>query len=748
MSASFFGRTTGCLVTMVIFFVILPVTNRTYGQISFGGQPSTTDESALQSIPVITMPSFDENEFFKKITRTNPDFKGFPFARDFKVAYHPGNSGVWNQMAGDRMIWRLGFRSPGAKSMAVAFEKFNLPAGAELFIYGLGTRNYLGAFTSGNVNPGKKLTVAPIPGEVIFLEYRVVKSKVAAEDLQIGLVSHGFGTGTAKQVLLDSLAGEAGFCNVDINCPEGAAWQKEKHAVCRILVHKYLVENGDTTWWAEICSGVMVNNTRNSGRPYLLTANHCIGNSYEAEHSLFFFGYERPYCNGPDGSNRKSLSGSTLLATSDRIDFSLVELHNIPPFLFSPIYAGWSRINAPPSNTVCIHHPQGDVKKISIDNDPPLTSTYGGYDSDAFWLIQRWETGTTEIGSSGSPLFDPDHRVIGLLSGGIATCLNPVTDYFSKISVSWQNYPDSVNQLKFWLDPEGLDIAAISGLDPYHVSKQTCDTVNNLEESENLILYDYDNPDEGYWTGHNTGRYTQYAEKISNNENNTLVGVYMDIARAEYNNTDDYITLKLWTGTSYPEELISSKDLLINNFSDSTWCFAEFDSLIQVEGDFWVGYEIYYDSLTSLTDQFSLFQAENRGASGNNTAFAYKEGTWSEFNSLPPLNLTTSLAIKTVLCNEVHPVVVPEDPGSSEDQKYLAYPNPSAGTFTLKHTKPGGPAIQIRIFDLTGRLVYYAEAHTNQESLQIRLNRAVSGVYVMKINDGRSVHIQKITIAK
>ena len=215
----------------------------------------------------------------------------------------------------------------------------------------------------------------------------------------------------------------------------------------------------------------------------VLTANHCIRNAYEAEFAVFYFGYESPWCDGPDGTNKNSLFGSALLATSDRIDFSIIELDQSPPLSYNTYFAGWNRSSATPSNTVCIHHPKGDVKKISIDNDPPLILSYSGFDENAFWLIQKWEVGTTEPGSSGSPLFDPNHYVTGLLSGGSATCINPVTDYFYRLSEAWDNYPDSINQLKYWLDPNGLGQISIPGNDPVRV----------LQNSINI----YPNPNSG-----------------------------------------------------------------------------------------------------------------------------------------------------------------------------------------------------------------------------------------------------------
>ncbi len=93
-----------------------------------------------------------------------------------------------------------------------------------------------------------------------------------------------------------------------------------------------------------------------------------------------------------------------------------------------------------PEGTATIHHPQGDIKKISIDNDRPEISDFNeDYLSNGFIEIQRWEAGVTENGSSGGPLFNTDKKLIGMLTGGVATCANPVRDYFSRFDLSWDS---------------------------------------------------------------------------------------------------------------------------------------------------------------------------------------------------------------------------------------------------------------------------------------------------------------------
>jgi len=436
-------------------------------QLCYSGRPIFAGQTTEHNVPVITLPSFDETAFRCEIEKGNHWFKTLLFARDFKVSYQTGNSGLWTTTDDGNSIWRLGFYSPGARSMAVSFSTFDIPSEGKVFVHSRDGTEWLGAFTRRSSGRNNDLSVAPVTGDMLFIEFQVPTSMVQQCRLTVGMVSHGFDYPAGEKIKADSLAQSSGFCQVDINCPEGYDWQVEKRAVCRILLHKFFVLHpGDTVRWMEICSGVLVNNTRNDNRPLLLTANHCIRNGYEAGNAVFFFGYESPSCDGPDGFNKNSLFGSTLLATSDKIDFALVELDQDPPLSYEPYFAGWNRSPTAPQRTVCIHHPQGDVKKIALDNDPPFISTYSGFDNESCWLIDHWETGTTESGSSGSPLFGTDHYVIGVLSGGLATCVNPVTDYFCRFSVAWDSYPDSLSQLKYWLDPIGNGRVAMPGQDP------------------------------------------------------------------------------------------------------------------------------------------------------------------------------------------------------------------------------------------------------------------------------------------
>ncbi|HBE10897.1 MAG TPA: hypothetical protein DCY76_00535, partial [Flavobacteriales bacterium] len=127
-------------------------------------------------------------------------------------------------------------------------------------------------------------------------------------------------------------------------------------------------------------------------------------------------------------------------------------------------YAGWDASGATPENATGIHHPSGDVKKICFEEDSPYTSSTGGAQ---VWWIDNWEAGVTEPGSSGSPLFDQNHRIIGQLYGGAAACSGSVNngafDYYGRFNVSWglgvSEYLDPSNSGTLVLDgyPSGYN---------------------------------------------------------------------------------------------------------------------------------------------------------------------------------------------------------------------------------------------------------------------------------------------------
>jgi hypothetical protein len=220
------------------------------------------------------------------------------------------------------------------------------------------------------------------------------------------------------------------------------------------------------------CSGALINNTANDGKPYVLTANHCYS---DPTNWIFRFNWQANECTNPANSpSFQSLSGAVLRSRRTPSDFCLVEITgglegNTVPLAYQPYFSGWNHSNNPPTSTVSIHHPDGDIKKISFDDDPATAvQAMGSSEAASSWSVQWDRNTTTEGGSSGSPLFDQNRRIIGQLWGGGASCSNLNSpDYYGRLFNSWEpSGSNATNQLKTWLDPSNSGAEFIDGYDP------------------------------------------------------------------------------------------------------------------------------------------------------------------------------------------------------------------------------------------------------------------------------------------
>lgn len=446
-----------CLVVAVQFHLLTAQLVERANPVSFESKNVGT------SVPVIELPSFNASEMIKEdeVNIANKAPIPYRFAKQFIVNYNVNNSGNWEIMPDGHKLWRLTIKSAGAYSLNFVFSPFHIPVGAKVFLYNSDKTTVLGALTSKNNMESNSLATTVIPGDEITIEYFEPVNAEFKGELGISEIFHAYKNIIDWVKFKDSSFGSSGSCNIDINCPEGANWQDEKKAVCRIILG------------GGLCSGTILNNTAMDGKPYFLTANHCTGSAYSGW--VFNFRYEAATCGSatdpyPSTASIPSVTGCTLRATTSVLDFCLVEMSSMPDQTqHQPYWCGWNNSATPATNTVGIHHPSGDAKKICVDNDAPAIGDYGsGYDSNSHWHIAEWDAGVTEGGSSGSALFDQNHRVVGDLTGGQAACGYVFNDYYARFDRSWDDYTPIAEQLKHWLDPSNSGVTTLDGFDFYN----------------------------------------------------------------------------------------------------------------------------------------------------------------------------------------------------------------------------------------------------------------------------------------
>ena len=405
-------------------------------------------------------------------------------------------SGTWETLENGARIWRLRLSSEGAKASALYFDKFDIPNGASVYVYTSDRKIVDGPYYRSDNPDGKEYMIGNIIGDDITIEYvapptKSDNGKISYDNttpiINIGEYAYiyrdegGFEKGTRAGTGF----GASESCEVNINCSVGANWRIQQRGVARILVRE-----GFTTGY---CTGTLINNTSNDGTPYFLTADHCGPNATASNFNQwkFRFNYEASGCSNPSSESSihyTDFTGCTKVAEGSNnggSDFYLLKLNSFTTqdaISIGAIYNGWDRsTTAPTGGGAGIHHPAGDIKKISFFTAMPTTASYNGGSSmtgasNAHWKVS-WvnsgdKTGVTEGGSSGSPIFNSDGRVFGTLSGGASSCdalSYSRYDLYGKMSFHWENSANgSTNayKLKPWLDPNNTGATTCNYYDP------------------------------------------------------------------------------------------------------------------------------------------------------------------------------------------------------------------------------------------------------------------------------------------
>ncbi len=462
---------------MKSLYTFVIICSLAFCQVSREGTPKSFIHLLPSSIGMIKLHPVDKQALLEEDKRAGKDVP-FRFGHGFKVSYDLFSSGTWETLSNGDRVWRLAIESLGAYSINIIYDVFFIPQGGEFFVYSEDKSYVIGAFTELNNKDDRIFATQPVPGDKVVLEYNEPFNVSGQGQIRLEKIIHAyrnvFGNKDSRNY------GDSGSCNNNVNCSEGDLWQDHNRSVAMIL----------TSGGSRICTGALVNNVRQDQTQNFLTADHCLGGN---NNWIFMFNYESPGCSNQNGPTNQTVQGSTLRASRATSDFALLELTEAIPSSYNVNYAGWSAVNDTPQDPVCIHHPSGDIKKISFDYDSGISDGWNNNDG-SHWRIASWEDGTTEPGSSGAPLFDDNYRIVGQLHGGQASCSFNFNDYFGKFSASWDWGNGSSSRLKNWLDPDNTGTLVLDSYDTGGGSPELTYSPDQLEfsmgpdETDNQII--------------------------------------------------------------------------------------------------------------------------------------------------------------------------------------------------------------------------------------------------------------------
>ena len=363
---------------------------------------------------------------------------------------------------GDERVTYYELRAPGAVAIGADFDQLRLAEGVQIYLYDAARTTLIGPITNTENTNNNHYLSDRVPGDRLIVEiHEGLKAPASVVHLS-GIINEYTPYGPISSTFRSTAP-----CHNNLSCAPD--YQFEADGVAMIFIF-----DGVANYY--LCSGSMLTDTRQSFRSYFLTAFHCINFNDDETISMaeaattaswsFFFKYQSPTCLPTQDDNiYVTINGATFRSASPNTDVVLMELNRQMPLNQAITYNGWDRRTTNYLNGFGIHHPNGSVKKISFMTNTLHNGWNGTFPESNYEMGQT--SGTVEGGSSGSPLFNPDRRVIGQLQGGSGTCpSSSVVSLYGRFDLSWFGNGTNETRLSNWLDASGTGATVTNGATP------------------------------------------------------------------------------------------------------------------------------------------------------------------------------------------------------------------------------------------------------------------------------------------
>ncbi|MFT4662367.1 MAG: lysyl endopeptidase [Patiriisocius sp.] len=728
-------------------------------QIQYGGTPiNWNSKSSLDmEIPTMVMPSLDMNTINAEdavVDQYKETPYRFGFDHDVNYNFFEIASNI-ERKNGDK-VWRMGINCPKATSINFLFGEFYLPEGGELFIWNQDRTEFLGSFTNANNKEFGSLAIGLIHDDNIVIEYVESAETLNQALLSISQISHGYRPVLNKWEEDKGPFGTSGSCNMNVNCPDGADWEAEKRGVALIL-------NGGNAH----CTGSLINNTDEDGAPYFLTAAHCDANE---ANWVFYFNHEYEGCaNSGPALTSQSISGGVQQASTAPSDAHLVLLSSDVPADYDPYFNGWDNSGDPVSLGIGIHHPSGDVKKLAFDDDPLTITQYLGMtanDNFDHWRIELWERATTtEGGSSGSPLFDQDHRIIGQLHGGYANCANSIDDYYGAMHTSWSTLDE-------FLDPSGSGVSTLDGYGPYDITYANdaqagtitgqpdggCEPVpfeasfelkNNGTATLTAATITYSFNGAAQPTINWTGSLAQdEGEDIALGTFNTALGansIEVNVATAVDDNSNNNTNAVDFEGGAADASGAASIniEILTDDYgAETTWELIAPNGTVVLDGGPYGNNELVSDDYTITSANEGCYEFILYDAFGDGICCGFGEGNYEVTDALGTVMLSGGEFAESVAGLVSMQASLSIDENDFSDAINV-YPNPTENILNVRFGTIAN--YNMEVYNVVGELIMMTNSN-GQRNVQLNVNDFASGMYFLQISGEGNNGVKTFTV--
>ncbi len=314
-------------------------------------------------------------------------------------------------------VWTTSVRAEEANGLRIRFSNVDLPDGAALYIYSDAGEAH-GPYSGRGPHDSGEFWSNSVLGQDAWVQLHVDGDRALAKmAFDITEVSY-LGPAFQHEQLLHWNAPAKADCSGNVSCVEnGECWSSldsilngARRAVARLV---YASDEGGSY----LCSGGLLNDNDSSDRiAWFLTADHCINSESEADSLEAKFQYQSS-CGSCSGSAIDTVLGADHWASSDKGDFSLLALSELPA---NWTLQGWTNAKVLDDDGTQIYrisHPKGKPQAFSQHEIRDKRNDSGFPYNTEYYIYSKNVIGTIEGGSSGSPVFRSDKKVVGQLYG-------------------------------------------------------------------------------------------------------------------------------------------------------------------------------------------------------------------------------------------------------------------------------------------------------------------------------------------
>ena len=135
---------------------------------------------SVEEVQRIMLPAVDAEAL--RVEDLEREGAGIPaptrFAKRLSVSLSPDNSGTWENLADGSQLWRLRIASPGAFSLSLGLDHFDLPAGAAFWVHDPNGAWVQGPYTEENRNTLGGLWTAVVLGQELVAELHLPRGNI------------------------------------------------------------------------------------------------------------------------------------------------------------------------------------------------------------------------------------------------------------------------------------------------------------------------------------------------------------------------------------------------------------------------------------------------------------------------------------------------------------------------------------------------------------------------------------------